>query len=258
MATNVAVMQASMSLNPTGRKFIQCCKGPKSDAGVTRFPTLSIDAAALVGLALAIGAIVTSELLLADITGGLLLCFCPYMAYQKRALIKLGGFRDELNEMRQNVNEFVRQNNALTLNVNKLGSSVTQLEHVESDLAKLANTDNIDRLKEVVGETKRINGEMKRILESSIIQQMITTVIRTDRDGDLKIGPIELKKLMSRLHAKPGFDFNEARFLALLGNTDEPVKIESIMKVIRNLKDDTVAEGECVFVMRPEQLLHTQ
>lgn len=248
-----------MSLNPTGRKFIQCCKGPKSDAGVTRFPALSIDTAALVGLGLAIAAIISSELLLADITGGLLLCFCPYMAYQKRALVKLSGFRNQLNDMRENVNQFMRQNNELTHNVNELSTSVNDLENVESELAELANTDNIDRLTEVVTETKRINTEMKKILESSIIQQMITTVIRTDRDGDLKIGPIELKKLMHRLHAKPGFDFNEKRFLELLGNTDgQPVKIESIMKVIRNLKDDSVSEGNNVFVMRPEQLLNVE
>ena len=92
--------------------------------------------------------------------------------------------------------------------------------------------------------------------KSSIVQQIITTVIRTDRDLDLKIGPIELKRLMSRLNASPGFDFHEDRFLKTLGETnDEPVSIVRIMKVIRNLKDDSIPEDENIFVLKPEQLL---
>ena len=44
----------------------------------------------------------------------------------------------------------------------------------------------------------------QKIMEASIIQQMITTIICTDRDLDLKIGPVELK----RLDQRPGFNFN--------------------------------------------------
>jgi len=250
------MLKAGMSMNPSGRKVLQCCKGARSDKGVTRFPALSIDVAALVGLGLAIAAILSSQLFLADLTGSLLLCFCPYMAYQKRSLLKLDTFRGELNEMRQNVNEFMRQNNFLTHNVNKLGESVTSLENVEADLAKLANTDNIDRLKEVVLETKEINAEMKRILEASIIQQMITTVIRTDKDGDLKIGPAELNRLILRFDNKPGYDFNKEKFKSMVGDPKvEPIKIEKIMKVIRNMKDVNVPDSDKCFVICPKQLL---
>jgi len=96
---------------------------------------------------------------------------------------------------------------------------------------------------------------MKKIMEASVVQQLITTVIRTDRDLDLKIGPTELKRLMQRLDATAGFEFHKDRFIALLGDTSQPVDISKIMMVIRNLKDNSLSEEENVFVMHPEQLL---
>ena len=83
---------------------------------------------------------------------------------------------------------------------------------------------------------------------------MVTTVLRTDRNLDLMIGPIELRNLMVRLDNTPGFDFHQDNFLKLLGNTDEPVPVEKIMKVIRNLKDDSVPEEENVFTINERTL----
>lgn len=253
----VNAIATSMSLNPTSQKVMKCFKGPTTDQGVARFPTFIIDVTALSGLALAILAIISSELFLADLLGGLLLCFCPYMSYQKRSLLKLETFREGLNELRSNVNEFMRENNVLTHEVNKMSKEVGKLEQVESDLRKIANSDNVDRLVEVVKETKETTEEMKKIVEAQIIQQVITTVIRNDRNHDLSIGPRELDRLMISLDSEPGYDLNKKRFKTLLGNPvgDETVSIEKVMNVIRNLKDPTVSEKDNVFVMRPEQLL---
>jgi len=244
-----------MAMSPTGRKCLSCCKGAKSDKGVTGTPALIVDLVAVAGVVMAILSIVSSDLFLADLAGGLLVVFCPYMAYQKRALSKLSTFREALNDLRAGVNEFMEQNNILSRNVTRLSNSVDELEQVESELGKLANTDNVDRLVEVVTETKKNNAEMKKIMEASVVQQLITTVIRTDRDLDLKIGPIELKRLMARLDTTAGFDFHSDRFVALLGDTDQPVDISKIMMVIRNLKDDSLSDEDNVFVMHPEQLL---
>ncbi len=83
-------------------------------------------------------------------------------------------------------------------------------------------------------------------------------MLRTDRNLDLKIGPVELKNLMLRLEHAPGFDFHQDRFLKLLDlKGDEPVPIEKIMSVIRNLKDDSVPEAENVFTMRQDSLQGT-
>ena len=90
--------------------------------------------------------------------------------------------------------------------------------------------------------------------QAKIVQQMVTTVLRTDRNLDLKIGSGELRQLMIRLKNTPGFEFHEENFKKLLGNTDEPVPVEKIMKVIRNLKDDNVPEAESIFTINTKTL----
>lgn len=240
-----------------GRKvLLGCCKGEKSDKGVTGAPAPIIDIVAAAGFGIAVFAIFTTGSLLVDITGGILLLFSPYLAYQKRIINDLGSFRDHHNRLREQVNEFIVQNNVLTRNVDRLEGSVSELEQVENELANIADTNNVDRLVYVVTETKRINAKMKKNTQAKIVQQLITTVLRTDRDLDLMIGPIELRNLMLRLDHSPGFELNKDLFLKSLGNTDEPVPIEKIMGVIRNLKDDSIAEEDSIFKIIPETSLH--
>lgn len=262
-----------MSLNPgAGGVMLGCCKGPKTDGSVSKAPIRAIDAIAVTGVILSILTLVLPggavryddddnlggtcvSCTFAALTAVLLLLFSPYTAFQKRKLMKLGELRSHLNQMRDHVNEFMYQNNKLSGNVTRLHNAVDELEQVEKDLSKLANTDNVEHLVKVVSETKRINKEMKKTMEASIIQQILTTVIRTDRDLDMKIGPWELKRLMVRLNGRAGFIFNKDKFLELLDNpTTEPVPIAKIMKVIRNLKDDSLSEEQNVFVIQPEQL----
>jgi len=95
---------------------------------------------------------------------------------------------------------------------------------------------------------------MQENLESRIIQDILTTVMRTDRNSDLMIGPKEKRALMFRLDQMTGVDFNADRFETLMGD-EEYVRIGKIMSVIRNLLDGDALDSENnVFVLHPEQL----
>ena len=193
--------------------------------------------------------------LIVDIAGGFMLFFAPYIAVQKRQLLKLGTFRSHLNEMRRKVNHFIIQNDRLTKTINDLKGSVERLEVAEGKISNLTNTsgENVDRLVSLVKENKRITQEVKKNTQAQIVQQLTTTVLRTDLDLDLMVGPKELERLMTRLDATPGFDLNRERFKEILGDTSKPVAVGKIMQVIRNLKDDSVPEEQNAFVLRPEQ-----
>lgn len=242
------------NVRKTRKVFLSCCKGEKSDAGVTKAPIPLVVSVSILGVSIATFTMLATVNTLIDIAAGFIILFCPYLVYQKRLLSELGTFRALHNRLRTKVNELMLQNNVLTSNVDKLESAVNELEQVEEDLSKIANTKNVDRLIHVVTETKRINEKMKKNTQAKIVQQMVTTVLRTDRNLDLKIGPTELRNLMIRLDNTPGFDFHKDNFLKLLGNTDEPVPVEKIMKVIRNLKDDNVPEAENVFTINERTL----
>ena len=62
--------------------------------------------------------------MLVDISCIFLAIFGPYAAYQKRALIELGGFRGQVNMLRESVNGVMDQVNVLTRKVDRLGVSV--------------------------------------------------------------------------------------------------------------------------------------
>ena len=193
--------------------------------------------------------------LIIDIAGAFIIFFAPYIAIQKRQLLKLGTFRSQLNEMRMKVNNFMVQNDRLTKTITGLKGSVERLEVAEGKIAGIANTseENVDRLIELVIKNKSITQDIKKNTQARIIQQLTTTVLRTDKDLDLMIGPLELERLMTRLDAIPGFDLNREEFKAILGDTTKPVSVGKIMGVIRNLKDDSVPESKSAFILRPEQ-----
>lgn len=140
-------------------------------------------------------------------------------------------------------------NDSLTRNISDLKFSVHRLKEVEEKLSKVAYSSNVDRLVEIVKETKQVNREIKENIKAKVVQDILSSVLRTDRNADLSIGNAgELKQLMTRLKNMPGFQFHEDRFLQILGApTEKPIRIGKIMELIRNLLDDPNSQ-ENVFV----------
>jgi len=52
--------------------------------------------------------------------------FGTYVLYQKRVLAELGGFRSLHNLLREKINEFILENNKLSMNVEALKRSVSR------------------------------------------------------------------------------------------------------------------------------------
>lgn len=101
---------------------------------------------------------------------------------------------------------------------------------------------------------------LKENINTRIIQDILSSMLRSDRNNDLLIDNDELKRLMLRLTMLPGFDFHQDRFLKVLGrmntkNTNGVYSIGDMMHVFRNLLDDSLPESENVFVLKPKQLL---
>lgn len=55
----------------------------------------------------------------------------------------------------------MEQNDVLTKNVDRLEGSVSELKEVEVELAKIAKTDDVERLVNVVAENRLVNEKMK-------------------------------------------------------------------------------------------------
>uniref|UniRef100_A0A7S3Q177 Uncharacterized protein n=1 Tax=Chaetoceros debilis TaxID=122233 RepID=A0A7S3Q177_9STRA len=254
-------VQIAQGLRKGKKSVIGCMegfKGEKTDKGVTAAPAVIVGTIGIAALGLAVSSIVMSGFLVVDVTGSFLCFFAPYMVYQKHVLRELGTFRSLLNSLRMKINGLIVENEKLTANVDRLRGSVDELETIEQDLSRLVDSNHVDELVDVIKRTKAANDQMKRNTETRIAQQLITTVLRSDHDYDLKIGPSELNTLMLRLQSQDhDFEFNRENFLKIVGNAQQPVPIEKIMQVIRNLKDDSMPAKMNVFNIKMESLIST-
>ena len=78
---------------------------------------------------------------------------------------------------------------------------------------------------------------------------MVTVVLNSDTDGNLKIGPSEIQDLCTRLGRETRFSFNEERFLYTLGGGKSEIPVQKIMDVIRNLKNQDLTASERIFTL---------
>ena len=172
----------------------------------------------------------------------------PYAAYQKRQLNELGGFRGQANELREHVNELHRQNDILTGNIDRLEGNVSGLEDVESklnDFAKGANT-NAERLQYVILETARLQTLIKKNLRKKVLQDVLSIVIKADRNRDYTLNRVEIEMLIFRLNTLPSVDFQEDNFRKLLKGK-KMLTVTEVMDILRNLLAEDIPEEEAIF-----------
>mmetsp|Transcript_3651 Transcript_3651/g.6656 ORF Transcript_3651/g.6656 Transcript_3651/m.6656 type:complete len:281 (-) Transcript_3651:159-1001(-) len=200
--------------------------------------------------------------------GYLTTAIASYAVYQKHRLAHLGGFRRLCNELRAHVNTLGRENNKLTSSVDQMEVAVTELEEVEGSLQKFANTTNVNRLVEVVQENKRLQRQIKENLEAQVMQTVMTTLFRSDRNKDLSLSRNELLIFQVRMQNMEGVDFNDETFMKYIDavdndDDDDPttitnnndVPLAKIMQLLRNLLDDDLSPEENIFVLHPEELI---
>ena len=101
-------------------------KGEETDESATCLAIGYVDLIALISVVLSILVFWFTDPIIVDIASGFLVVFAPYVSIQKRQIAELGGFRNQMNELRGKVNEFMGENVKLTHNVRELKSEVDE------------------------------------------------------------------------------------------------------------------------------------
>lgn len=111
------------------------------------------------------------------------------------------------------------------------------------------------------GASQHAHNTQQQNLENRVIHDIMTVLMRADRNQDFTIGPNELNIIIFSLNNIDGIDFNEKLFRELLethgekyGDEEGQYRIDGAMRVIRNLLDDDVPEEYNVFNIRTDQL----
>ena len=93
-----------------------------------------------------------------------------------------------------------------------------RFEGVENELQELATTQgtNVERLVDLVSENEQILFLMRENLRQKVLQDVISIVVRTDRDNTQRIDKVEAKLLALKITVKLevyGIFFDEEKFL---------------------------------------------
>eukprot|EP00540_Astrosyne_radiata_P005058 CAMPEP_0116853612 /NCGR_PEP_ID=MMETSP0418-20121206/18028_1 /TAXON_ID=1158023 /ORGANISM="Astrosyne radiata, Strain 13vi08-1A" /LENGTH=260 /DNA_ID=CAMNT_0004486071 /DNA_START=47 /DNA_END=829 /DNA_ORIENTATION=+ len=250
------LMQAQKAISGIGSKKQNAdgsVKGGESDGIVNDVRGSAMDIVGVAGL----GAGVVSLVLVGGIFGPISGAFCcvmaPYAAYQKRHLGELGGFRGQTNELRGHVNELHEQNDELGKNVDELEGHVGELEKVEQaleDMAKKAQTD-VERLVHVVQENGRLQKLIEENLRKKVLQDVMSIVVKSDRNHDYTLNRAEIEILIFRLQALPSVDFQTDNFRKLLKGKRN-LTVTEVMSMLRNLMNATDDEEAIFKIKKPK------
>ena len=146
------------------------------------------------------------------------------------------AFREVCNHVREEVNRLQVENNHLTLSLNNLALQVSKLHQAEANLADIVDKQgtNTNTFIYEVKQNAIVQEEIQQLLVTEVVHNMLSALLRADRDQDYMIDPEEVDVLILRVKALPGVEgVDEARIKEILlkkGNG-----LDAILEVVTEL-----------------------
>lgn len=156
----------------------------------------------------------------------------PTVASRQLSIAKSKGVRSSVNRIRKEVEILKHEVDFLLNSVDDLQAEADVLIGLEGDLNEIATTQgkNVDEIIELVNENEVVLDQMKGNLRQTFVAAVATVVIRTDKDGDMKISAKELPLLALRLQIllEPyGINLDTNKFEAMI---EEDNDISHVLK----------------------------
>ena len=201
---------------------------------------------AAMAIASSVASIQFTESTMVNVASSLTIFMILVLLLQQRKLRKYGTLRNQNNELRRQVHYMRQERERLHRTMDRLDENVAELHHVPQELHRISKNQNVDRLMAIVEEQKTLQEKIRVKINQQIMQQILTIVVREDRDQDWTLRPTEIEKIIVRLGLVEGIEFNESLLREKL--TEDP-SISTVMKIIRSLleRDDEYQHGSHIF-----------
>jgi hypothetical protein len=137
------------------------------------------------------------------------------------------------------------------------------LNQVEKKLTALATKrgTQVDKLVQTVHENGTLLQKIKATLEASVMNQLVSSIVLSDHDRDFCLSATEVQELTVTLSCLPGVNFDQVAFNSFLNTSDDDdgqLTLTDVLKIIHQLKDDTVQDTDKVFTFHPKDVLLKQ
>lgn len=194
---------------------------------------------------------VLSPALMVFISGGICIANCPYAFYKERELTKIPTLRSMNNKLREDANRLEENVDELSSEIDILEPEADRAAKIEGQLREIADQQqvNVDKLVELVKENEIVLAEMRvssvksieRVpfhpahhrpannllqlficqnnLRKRIVQDIISIVVKSDKDNDQKIDNQEAKELALKIRLQLqeyDVDFDSQKFIKVI------------------------------------------
>jgi len=187
------------------------------------------------------------------IPAGVLSCLIgPYAWWQQTRLTDIKALKETHEAFQLEVNTLKQENERLKKNVEELGDTVNRLEDVEEALDVITQTQgqSVEAFAQQVEENRDILKQMQKNLKANVLQNLLSVVIRSDTDGDMRIDESEMGELIERMNSVNGVELHEDRFRKAI--MDAGGSIKAVMDVVKNLLSDNVSKDDEIFTILEE------
>lgn len=190
-----------------------------------------------IGVAASGAAMALNPMIAVFVMGGLTIANVPYSAYKERSMGKIPSLRSMNNKLREDANNLGSEVDTLSEEIDLLEPEADRASAVEEELRAIADQQqvNVDKLVELVKENELILHQMRENLRQRIVQDMITIVVKSDKDNDQQIDRVEAKTLALRIRLslqEYGVVFDTDKFLKAIG---ENATVNGVITIVQKL-----------------------
>lgn len=211
-------------------------QAPKS--GMKHMFSIAAVCLAVGSFAVQIVAILSARAIIMYVAGGLAIVTASAVGVRQFSIARMDTLRNIHNKMREEVNRMTEENNELTENVNELQQEVGRVADIEAELSKIAEAGHTscNHLVGLVNENAITLKKQAKIVKAQMAEQILTSILRTDRDQNLNITDKEVDILFMRLRAVSGANVNETQMRSVLRRNDGSVG--SLMQFLRSINEE--------------------
>jgi hypothetical protein len=143
------------------------------------------------------------------------------------------------------VDKLSMENKRLSTSIDQLSGSVDHLTDIRQALSVITNTQgqSIDAFRNQVEQNKQTLKQMKSNHKAAVLQNIMSVVLRSDKDGDLVMDESEVEGLLTKLQRMNGVTIREDRFRAALSGKS----VQSVMNLAKDLLNEPKAGGNKIF-----------
>lgn len=178
------------------------------------------------------------------VSGGIGAVIAPYAAMQETKIGDLEALKEINEKLSDEVNQLGAENDRLLKQMKELEESVANLEEMQEALTVINKTESqsVEEMEKNLEKSKKILDSMETNMKATVLQNIVSVVLRSDLDGDHTLDDNEIDLLFRKLDAYDTVEVKEEMFRQTIIN--EGRSLTAIMSVIKNVLSDDIPDDQ--------------